>query len=278
MASVPRSSLLTMSRPSKSFKHGARPVAIDQEPIRRGFRGHHDGQPVDVGGDGFGAAARIDALDEIAARLDGLDGRPVGGGRIRPVDAIAAHDALLAPRQARSAASCRPLAPRRRGHSWRAPCRCRRCGFRGRLLCYHAAFGCVRHHEISRKSHLDRFGNDRPEAGVRSHHRDRDDRNRQTPQRACRRAGFRGASERGRARRHGRLEPQSARPFRLERARPGKRHRRGRRRARDAAIPRNLGGAGNDRRCAATAYARIGAFWRATCRRSSDFSTTAIST
>jgi len=76
----------------------ARPVAIDEEPIRCGFRGHHDGQPVDVGRYGLGTPARVDALDEIAAWLNGLDGRSIGRWRKRPGNAIAAHDALLAPR------------------------------------------------------------------------------------------------------------------------------------------------------------------------------------
>ncbi len=54
---------------------------------------------IDIRGHRFGPAARIDALDEIAARLDGFDRRAIGGRRIRPCDPIAAHDALLAPRQ-----------------------------------------------------------------------------------------------------------------------------------------------------------------------------------
>ncbi len=48
--------------------------------------------------------------------------------------------------------------------------------------------------------------------------------------------------------------------------------------ARDAGVPRDLGGARAARRCAATASARTGAFSRGTCRRSSGSSTTAIST
>ena len=52
---------------------------------------------------------------------------------------------------------------------------------------------------------------------------------------------IRRAPERGGARRHGRLEPQSAWPLRLERAGAGQRHRCRRRRAAHAAISRSVG-------------------------------------
>ena len=45
----------------------------------------------------FGAAAQINAFDEIAARLDRFDRGAVVGGFIYPSDAVAADDALLAP-------------------------------------------------------------------------------------------------------------------------------------------------------------------------------------
>src|SRR5450432_2198927 len=82
------------------LQYGTGPVAVDQKPVRRGFRGHHDRELVDIRGDRLGPAARVDAFDEVAARLDGLDPGPIGGGRVRPGDAIAANDALLASRQA----------------------------------------------------------------------------------------------------------------------------------------------------------------------------------
>jgi hypothetical protein len=56
----------------------AGPIAVDQEPIGRRLRRDDDREPVDIGRDRFGAAPRIDALDEVAARLDGLDRRAVG--------------------------------------------------------------------------------------------------------------------------------------------------------------------------------------------------------
>ena len=79
-----RSLLLTMSRRVQFLEHGSRPVAVHQEPVRRRLRRHDDGQSVDVGGHRLGAAARIDSFDEIAARLDRLDGRAIGGRWIRP--------------------------------------------------------------------------------------------------------------------------------------------------------------------------------------------------
>src|SRR5271155_426785 len=123
------------------LQHRPGPVAVDQEPVRRRFQGHHDGQPVDVGGDGFRAPARVDAFDEIAARLDGRDPGPVGRGRVAPCDYIAAHHPLLAPRQ--SAVQRPPvglhqdvpaIAGKHRAHAADGV-------FRIRVLCYHAVFG-----------------------------------------------------------------------------------------------------------------------------------------
>ena len=108
------------------LQHRTRPVAVDQEPIGRGFRGRDDGQLIDVGGDGLGTAAGIDAFDEVAARLDGFepsDRRPRAGSSRRRDRRT--RRAACAP-TVRSAASSRPPAPRRRGRNSRGPCRCRR--------------------------------------------------------------------------------------------------------------------------------------------------------
>ena len=76
-----------------------RPVPVDQEPVRVGLRRHHDRQPVDIGGDGLGAAPRIDAFDQVAARLDRFNGRAVGRRSMDPRDPIAAHGALFPSRK-----------------------------------------------------------------------------------------------------------------------------------------------------------------------------------
>ena len=105
----------------------ARPVAIDQKPVRSGFRRHHDGEPVDVRGNRFGAAPRVDALDQIAARLDRFHGGSIGAGRERPADPVAAHHPLLASLERAVQGAIRRSAPARRVRSSRAPRRCRAC-------------------------------------------------------------------------------------------------------------------------------------------------------
>ncbi len=75
----------------------ARPIAVDDEPVGERLAGGDHGDAVQVGGDRLGASAGIDALEEIAARLERLDGRSAAVGfAAHPVDSIAAYDALLA--------------------------------------------------------------------------------------------------------------------------------------------------------------------------------------
>ena len=105
----------------------ARPVAIDQEPVRSGFRGHHDGEAVDVRGNRLGAAPRIDALDQVAARFDRFHGGSIGAGRERPADPVAAHHPLLASFEGAMQGDHPRPAPARRVRSSRAPRRCRAC-------------------------------------------------------------------------------------------------------------------------------------------------------
>ncbi len=77
---------------------------------------------------------------------------------------------------------------------------------------------------------------------------------------------LRRAPERIGSERHGRLEQKSAWAFGLAARVLGKRHRCCNRRAAHLGFSRPRGSSPNARRCAAIAFARIGAFWRATCR------------
>jgi hypothetical protein len=79
----------------KILEPRASPVAVRQEPIRQRLGCDHDGEPVDVGGNGLGAPARVDAFDQIAPGFDGFDRGAAVLQRIRPCDPVAADDAKL---------------------------------------------------------------------------------------------------------------------------------------------------------------------------------------
>ena len=120
-----------MSKRVQFLEHRARPVAIHEKPVRCRLRRRHDGQPVDVGGHRLGTAARIDALDEIAARFDRLPRK----GRRRTADTPRSPDRRT-PR-----AICGPSNPQR---TMPSPVCTRRSAAETRehgagAACYHAA-------------------------------------------------------------------------------------------------------------------------------------------
>ena len=82
---------------SQVLEHGAGPVAVHQEPVCGRLGRHDHDQLVDIRRHRLGASARVDSFDEIAARLDGLYRRAVGGWRIAPYDPITAHHTQFAP-------------------------------------------------------------------------------------------------------------------------------------------------------------------------------------
>jgi hypothetical protein len=132
--------LIDDEQPVQVLQYGTGPVAIDQKPVRLGFRSDHDRELIDIRGNRLGPAARVDAFDKVAARFDGLDPRAIGGGRVRPGDTIAAYDALLAPREGavqgnpvRLNQDTSAIAGENRSGPADEACR-------AFLLCYHGAF------------------------------------------------------------------------------------------------------------------------------------------